>query len=70
MTTAIPSCSTSFIIFAAVVFSVISLAHFLRLTSRWTLQVGQWSVPRWASVVGALGGALGAIWGFSVLFTH
>ena len=65
-----PSCTTSFIIFAAVFFSVVALAHIVRLIAGWSLQVGPLSIPHWASVVGALVGAVAAFWGFSVLFMH
>jgi hypothetical protein len=63
-----PTCSTYFVIFSAVVFSVIALAHIVRLVKGWSIQIGPLSIPHWVSVVGVLGGAFGAIWGFSVLF--
>jgi hypothetical protein len=64
------SCNTWFVIFAAVVFSVITLAHVMRLVAGWTIQIGPLSIPHWASVVGALGGAVAAFWGISLLFMH
>ena len=70
MTVALSSCNTWFVIFAAVVFLVIALAHIVRLARGWTIQVGPFSIPHWASVVGALVGVFAAIWGFSLLFMH
>jgi hypothetical protein len=68
MSTGMATCNTGFVIFAAVVFLVIALAHLVRLVRGWTIQIGPLSIPHWVSVVGALAGAFTAFWGFSLLF--
>ena len=39
---------------AAVVFTIATIIHFLRLIKGWQLVIGTWSVPIWASVIGVL----------------
>ena len=70
MTTGMASCNTWFVIFAAVFFVVVAVAHIVRLVMGWTIQVGPLSIPHWVSVMGALAGAFAAVWGFSLLFMH
>ena len=70
MTTLTLTCNSSFVIFASLVFTVISLAHIVRLVKGWALQVGPFSIPHGISVVGAVVGAVAAFWGFSLLFMH
>ena len=70
MTAIILSCNSCFVIFATVFFLVVALAHVVRLMTGWELKIGPWIIPHGASLVGALVGAFGAIWGFFVLFMH
>ncbi|MEO7793429.1 MAG: hypothetical protein ABIV06_01535, partial [Thermoanaerobaculia bacterium] len=49
---------------AAVVFTVIALAHAWRAVQQIPVQVGATAVPVSVSIVGAVGAALLALWGF------
>lgn len=42
---------------AIIVFSLVSVAHLLRLLLGINLSVGNWNVPQWVSVLGVIGPA-------------
>jgi hypothetical protein len=51
---------------ASVVFFAVSVAHLARLIGGWHVEVGQWVVPQWVSLMGLIVPGLLAAWGFTV----
>ena len=49
---------------AILVFTIIAIAHLLRLITGIDVTVGEWSLPQWVSVLGFLGPAIiaGLLW--------
>lgn len=45
-------------------FSIIALAHALRLLQSWPVEVAGWAVPMWVSVAALLVTGGLAVWGF------
>jgi len=49
------------------IFSVVAIAHALRVIQRWPIELAGWAVPMWVSVFGfLLTGAL-AVWAFRLV---
>jgi hypothetical protein len=51
----------------ALIFAIVAVAHIVRITKRWAVQIGPLSVPLSASWIGFAVAALLAIWGFTQL---
>jgi hypothetical protein len=41
----------TFSLVAGVIFAVVALFHLVRIFAEWTVIIGDWSVPKWASWV-------------------
>ena len=52
---------------SALIFTLVTLGHLIRLLRQWTIQIGPLSVPMFVSWVGLIVAALMAIWGFTQL---
>ena len=59
--------STSYAAVSALIFAVVALGHLLRILKRWTVQIGERTVPMSVSWVGLIVAALLSIWGFMQL---
>jgi len=59
--------STYYALVSSLIFAVVAAAHLLRLVTRWTVQVGPYSVPMSVSWIGLVIAALIAAWGFAQL---
>jgi hypothetical protein len=53
---------------SAVIFTLVALAHLVRLINRWTVEIGPYDVSMAVSWVGLIVAALLAIWGFALQF--
>lgn len=49
---------------AAIIFTIVALMHLARLVWGWQVQIGEFSVPSWCSVVGLVVALALAVWGF------
>ena len=49
---------------AILVFTIVAIAHLIRLINGTNITVGEWILPQWASVVGVAGPAIiaGLLW--------
>ena len=49
---------------AILVFTIVAIAHLIRLINGTDVTVGEWNLPQWASVIGFLGPAIiaGLLW--------
>ena len=56
--------SRNYCLASAVVFTLVALVHLWRVVLDLQLQIGAWSVPRSASLVGAIVAGLFAVWAF------
>jgi hypothetical protein len=63
-----PMTERNYLIVSAVIFGLLATAHFVRLIAQFSLQVGNFAVPMWGSLVGlAIGTAL-SIWAFRLVY--
>jgi hypothetical protein len=53
---------------SALIFTLVALAHLVRLINRWTVEIGPYDVSMAVSWVGLIVAALLAIWGFTSQF--
>ncbi len=51
---------------SGMIFAVVALMHFLRIMNQWTVVLGPWTVPLWASWVGLAASGLLSVWGFLI----
>lgn len=49
---------------SATLFTVVGLAHLMRLLNGWSLEIESLVVPMWVSVMGFLGPGSLAVWGY------
>jgi hypothetical protein len=56
--------SNSYAVVSALIFAVVAIAHVVRLTKGWKVQIGTYNVPMNVSWVALVVAALIAIWGF------
>jgi hypothetical protein len=56
-----------YVAISALIFTLVTLGHLMRLLRQWTIQIGPRSVPMSVSWVGLVVAALMAIWGFTQL---
>jgi hypothetical protein len=56
----------TFLLVTSSIFALIALLHALRLIYGWSVMVGEWTVPIWASTVGFLIAGYLAFQGFSL----
>ena len=54
----------SFLLVAAIVFTLVFLLHVLRLVYGWSAMIGGWTVPIWVSWIGVVVSGLLALEGF------
>jgi hypothetical protein len=54
----------TFLLIASTTFSLVALAHLSRLVFKWSVLLGGWAVPFWASAVALLVSAFLAYEGF------
>jgi hypothetical protein len=59
--------SKFYAVVSALIFAVVTLAHLIRISKRWTVQVGPFTVPMSVSWIGLVIAALLTIWGFMQL---
>jgi len=59
--------SNYYVAVSALVFTMVAFAHLVRITKRWAVQIGSYSVSMPASWVGLVIANLLAIWGFTQL---
>ncbi len=52
-----------YLVFSAVIFALVALAHLIRFVEGWRAQVGTWVIPADASLVCVIAAGLLAIWG-------
>jgi len=52
---------------SAVIFAVVAIAHLIRISRRWAVHIGPYSVPISLSWIGLAIAAVLAIWGFMQL---
>jgi len=50
------------------IFSIVALAHLVRIIQNWSVQVDQWGVPMEVSWVGFAITLVLALWAFNLLF--
>jgi len=56
-----------YVAISALIFTLVTLGHLMRLLRQWTMQIGALSVPMSVSWGGLIAAALMAIWGFMQL---
>jgi hypothetical protein len=59
--------SNYYVAVSALIFGVVAIGHLIRLSKRWTVQIGPYSVPMSVSWVGLIITAAISIWGFMQL---
>jgi hypothetical protein len=52
-----------YLVFSALIFALVALAHLVRFIEGWHAQVGTWTIPADASLVCVIVAGLLAIWG-------
>jgi hypothetical protein len=53
----------AYLVFSAVIFALVALAHLIRFLEGWNAQVGTWTIPADASLVCVIAASLLAVWG-------
>jgi hypothetical protein len=56
----------AYLMVSSVIFAFVAVAHLLRFAMGWSVQLGTWNVPLWASLLAVLVSASVAIWGIAV----
>ena len=56
----------TYLLIAAVIFSLVALLHLARIIFGWSATVGDWSVPMWLSWIALIVTAALAYFGFSL----
>jgi len=49
---------------SATLFTVVALAHLMRLVNGWSFEIETFVVPMWVSLIGLLGPGTLAVWGY------
>jgi hypothetical protein len=57
----------NYLIVSTVIFTIVAVAHLIRLTMGWPAVLGTWNVPLSVSLVAVLVSASVAIWGMSLV---
>jgi len=57
----------TYLLLSAVIFSVVSIFHLLRLFLKWNAVIDRWTVPLWMSVIGSVVAGLLAYSGFKLI---
>jgi hypothetical protein len=64
----LPMTERNYLIVSAVIFGLLATAHFVRLITNFSLQVGTYAVPMWGSLLGLAIGAALSIWAFRLVY--
>jgi uncharacterized membrane protein YecN with MAPEG domain len=56
--------SNAYATVSALIFTLVAIAHLVRLIKQWTVQIGQTAIPMSISWIGLIVAGLLAIWGF------
>ena len=51
-----------YLLTSGVIFGLVALVHLLRVVNGWSFEIGPWSLPIWASVLGTVVPGLLCIW--------
>ena len=63
-------CSAYYFAVSGIVFTLIAIAHLLRIIQDWTFQIGPWLIPTTISWIALCGTAFLSIWSFYLLATR
>jgi hypothetical protein len=56
----------TYLIVSTAIFSVVGVIHLIRFTLGWSVELGTWNVPLWASLLAVVVCAGVAVWGASL----
>jgi hypothetical protein len=59
--------SNYYVAISSLIFALVAIGHLIRLSNRWTVQLGPFSVPMSVSWAGVVISALLSMWGFMQL---
>jgi hypothetical protein len=57
----------AYLVVSTVIFAFVAIMHLIRFVLNWTVQVGTWTVPHYASLLAVIVSAAFAVWGATLL---